>query len=177
LIRQFEPEQEDIMRVCLLLLVVAGLAVVLLRSCSADVPEKRSRRIPAYSWGEMCDIFTLENELDERVRRMQLFREVLLDTEQALLTESLPLSAATEAVLKAARQNNPAFLEDVAERYNGMSAREQVALSLVQRLTLILQEGSLTPEQARAVGKLCQELAGWPDSSDALREHLDSSLR
>jgi hypothetical protein len=125
----------------------------------------------------MRDIFTLENELDERVCRMQLFREVLLDTEQALLTESLSLSAATEAVLEAARQNNPNFLKDVEERYSGMSARERVALALVKRLILILQEDSLTPEQVLAVGKLCQELVGWPDSSDALREHLDSALR
>jgi hypothetical protein len=166
------------MRYVLFLLVIAGLALLLIKCFSFDVPQaSASRRIPTYGWGEMRDIFTLENELDERVRRMQLFREVLLDTEQALLNESLPLSAATEVVLEAARQNNPVFLEELAERYSGMATREQVALSLVQRLSLILQEGSLTPEQVLAVGRLRQELADWPDSSDALREHLDSDLR
>jgi hypothetical protein len=169
---------EPTMRYVPFLVAVSGLTLVLLRSISFDAPERKDpRRIPTYSWGEMHDIFTLENDLDERVRRMQLFRQVLLDTEQDLLNETRPLNEAADAVHSAAQKNNPAFLRDLEERYSGMTVREQVALTLVLRLTLIQSEGNLSAEQERAVDSLRCELTGWVDSSDALREHVGSVLR
>jgi hypothetical protein len=161
------------MRYFLFLVVVAGFTTLLIRSCSVDMSQRRGpTRIPTYSWGEMRDIFAQEDELDDRVRRMQLFRNVLLDTERALLARSLPLTEAVDAVSEAARQNNPAFLLHMEARYRGMTVREQVALTLLLRLTLAKSEGSLTSEEELVVDRLRCELIDWPGSSAALREQL-----
>jgi hypothetical protein len=165
------------MRAVPFLMVVASVGLVLLRGCSVDDSARtRSRRIPTYTWGEMHDIFTLENELEERLRRLQMFREVLQDTEQALLRQALALDAATEAVTEAARQNNPSFLQNLEQRYGGMPVREQVALTLVLRLTLAQHMGSLSTEQSLVVERVRRELASRPGAAATLREQLETPI-
>jgi hypothetical protein len=166
------------MRYLLFIVLVAGVTMVLMRSCSVNAPEATGRtRIPTYSWAEMNDIFALEEELNERVRRTQLFRKVLVAMEEALLAQTLPLAEAVEGVYEAARQNNPSFLLELEERYRGMTPRERVALTLVLRLTVAQREGSLTLEQAHVVDRLRCELVDRPGSSPSLREQLDIAIR
>ncbi len=158
-----------------LLLSAAGAlaAVVHLASGPAAAVALPVTVVPAYSWGEMQDIFEEGKELDVRRREGQSFQARLAELKTELLHGDHRLDEAARAVVEAARQDNPCFLRHLEGRFDGASQQEKVALVLLTHV-----DAGLRRRRGPAVGedvleRLRCELAAWPGVSPATLRYLD----
>jgi hypothetical protein len=146
------------MALCLLLAAWIVLCLVDLRR--VEEPTVRPR-IPNYSWSEMSEIFAREQELDEELQRIQLFRKNQGVIEEQLRGERLSLRKAAAMLNTQLRAHYPLLREMLEDRYPSISHEERAALLLLEHLD---NDGS-TPD---VIERLCSEMRTWSKVDPAL---------
>jgi hypothetical protein len=149
------------------ILLLGTLFVAWVILCLADlrcVDEGRSRvkpRIPNYSWSEMSEIFAREQELDEELRQIQLFRKNQSAIEEDVRSERRSLQRAAAMLDTQARDNYPLLREMLGDRYPALSSEERMALHLLQHL----EANGCQPE---VIERMCREMATWSKADPTL---------
>ena len=124
--------------------------------------ENRSRsRAPDYSWDEMRDIFTREQELDEQLKKIQRYHQNQDAILERLRSEQLSLQEAATLLEAQAREDQARVLEMLEERYPALSSVERMALLLLEHL----EKNGCQPE---VIEPLCREMITWSKADPAL---------
>jgi hypothetical protein len=111
-------------------------------------------RVPSYSWSEMSEIFAREQELDEELKRIQLYRKNQAVIEEQLRGERLTLRKAATMLDSQLRAHYPLLREMLEDRYPSISHEERAALLLLEHL----ENDGGTPY---GIERLCTEMRTW----------------
>jgi hypothetical protein len=148
----------------LLLLALGSLALALhiadsrLATAAQQLGEPR---IPNYSWAEMSEIFTKEEELKDEQRRIQLYHRNQSAILVRLREEEVSLRNAATTLDAQARENHPHMHEALGDRYPGLDSVERMALRLLQHL----EEGGC---RAEVIERFCCEMTTWSKADASL---------
>jgi hypothetical protein len=143
---------------CLLLAAWIVLSLVDLR-CARE--PRVGPRVPNYLWSEMSEIFAREQELDEELKRIQLYRKNQAVIEEQLRGERLSLRKASAMLDTELRAHYPQLREMLEDRYPSISHEERAALLLLEHLE---NDGS-APD---VIERQCSGMRSWSKVDPAL---------
>ena len=136
--------------------LTAGLVLaVFLRS---DAPESESA--PALLADSLQDIRANDQKgerLEEVRQAVRRFSGELRRAKSAVLAGTTSLPEAADAVVEAARRDNPFFREWLAGRFPGLPPREQVIRLMLDHLTLNKDQGHLSRQEREQLARLRRE--------------------
>jgi hypothetical protein len=118
-------------------------------------------RLPNYSLGEMSDIFAREEQLEEELKKIQLYRKNLGTILDRLNTEHVTLRKAATMLDAQARDNHPRMHDMLGDRYPALSSVERMALLLLEQLET---EGC----RSEVIERLCSEMRTWSKADPTL---------
>jgi hypothetical protein len=153
------------------LLMFAGLLLVL--TLSGHGPDSADEGdLPFFRSPELYEAQETARELNEVVRRRQVFQARLDDTLRSVLDRRLGLEEAAGLIRAEAEKNNPRLIAGLERLTPELSTPQRFALLVINNLRLRRELSQLSPEQAEVVDELLCELSGWPDLAPAVRARL-----
>jgi hypothetical protein len=143
---------------CVLIAVWLALTIADLRRGELNAVRER---IPNYSWAEMSDIFTREQELKDEMKRIQRYHRNQVSLLNRLSSERLSLRNAATTLDAQARDDNPRIHDMLEDRFPSLSRVERMALLLLEHL----EADGCKPE---VIELLCREMTTWSEADPML---------
>jgi hypothetical protein len=160
------------MRYLLGLLVLLALGITILFSSLLRNERIPARRIPDYSWTEICEIYALEDELDKQVRHKAIFRDSLERVKDRLWKAGMTLMDAADVIAHSASEHNLSLLDKLEQRFGPIPVRERIAMMLLQTLAGELEDGVVSLESKDLLDCYRAEFRSWTALDNSTLERV-----